>query len=63
MQTVTDTQLLLKIQEAATILGVSRSSVYRLIERGALKIVRPLPDAPRIARADLDAYVESIRAA
>ena len=63
METVTDTPVLLKIVEAAQYLGVSRSSIYRLIEEGTLKVLRPVPDAPRIARADLEAYVESIRAA
>lgn len=35
----------------------SRTSVYKLIERGDLAVVRLLPDAPRIHRQDLDAMI------
>ena len=62
-QTVTETPLLFTITEAGSYLGVSRSSIYRLIEQGKLQVLRPLPDAPRIARAQLDQYAEGLRAA
>jgi excisionase family DNA binding protein len=61
----TDTQTptlpaLLTIKQAAAFLGVSRSTVYTLIGKEALPVVRPLPDAPRFRRADLEAYVQSL---
>ena len=61
MQTATPTPLLLTITEAGRYLGVSRSSIYRLINEGKLKTVRPVPDAPRIAREQLDQYAEGLQ--
>jgi excisionase family DNA binding protein len=58
--TDTDNPLLLTITAAAKQLGVSRSSVYRLIGSGALPVVRPLPDAPRITRDALEEYVQGL---
>lgn len=55
-----DTELV-TIREAARYLGVSRVSVYRLIQAGALTVYRPLPDAPRLRRSELDAYIEAVR--
>jgi excisionase family DNA binding protein len=60
-QTVTEKPLLLTITEAGRYLGVSRSSIYRLIHEGKLKTVRPVPDAPRIARAEIEQYAEGLR--
>jgi len=48
---------LLTITAAARYLSLSRTSVYKLIERGDLAVVRLLPDAPRIHRQDLDALI------
>jgi len=43
-----------KRAEAAKRLGVSVSTVRRLVESGALSEVRVTPDAPRIPVADLE---------
>lgn len=43
-----------KRTEAAEFLGVSVSTVRRLIAAGALSEVRVTPDAPRIPVADLE---------
>lgn len=48
---------LLTITAAARYLSVSRTSIYNLIDRGTLSVVRPLPDTPRIKRSDLDALI------
>lgn len=45
--------LLLTIDQAADYLGMSRSTVNRLIANGTLGVVR-LTSSPRIRRADLD---------
>jgi len=60
-QTVTEKPLLLTIPQAGSFLGVSRSSIYRLIDQGKLQVVRPLPDAPRIARAQIEDYADQLR--
>ena len=48
---------LLTIPAAARRLTVSVRSVYRLIERGELTVLRILPDAPRVRATDLDALI------
>lgn len=47
--------------EAAQYLGVSRTTIYRLTLRGELQVYRPVPDAPRYRRDDLDAFIEGRR--
>ena len=42
---------LLTISDFGRRYSLSRSTVYKLIKSGALEVVRPLPDAPRIANA------------
>lgn len=49
---------LLSPKDAAKYLGVSRATIYRLIERGELPVYRPVPDAPRFKVRDLDLFVE-----
>jgi predicted DNA-binding transcriptional regulator AlpA len=46
-----------KISEAQEELGVSRSSVYRLIRECQLDVVYVL-SSPRITRASIDSYIE-----
>ena len=48
---------LLTITDAARYLSLSRTSIYKLIERGDLHVVRLLPDAPRIHRQTMDALI------
>ena len=49
---------LLKIEEAAEIMGLSRSFVYRLVKSGGLPAAR-FGSAVRIRPADLDRYIDS----
>ena len=48
--------LLLSPEEAAAVLGVGRSTVYRLMESGELRRVS-IGRCARIPRADIDRYV------
>lgn len=52
---------LLTVPEAARYLSVSEGSVRGLLKSGKLPEVRPLPDAVRIARSDLDTYIAGNR--
>jgi excisionase family DNA binding protein len=45
------------ISEAARLIGVSRSTIYRLIESKVLTVYRPTPSAPRLSTEELLAYV------
>jgi excisionase family DNA binding protein len=49
---------LLRIEEAAEIMGLSRSYVYRLVKCGGLPAAR-FGSAVRIRSSDLDRYIES----
>jgi excisionase family DNA binding protein len=49
------------ITDAAAYLGVSRSTVYRLMGSKRLPVYRLTPDAPRLKVSDLDAYAEGTR--
>lgn len=47
--------LLLGVGEAARYLGISRSTLWRMVRAGTLKKVEFMPGSYRIRRADLDA--------
>ena len=53
--------LLLSPEEAAAVLGVGRSTVYRLMESGELRRVS-IGRCTRIPRADIDRYVAALLA-
>jgi len=53
--------LLISLSEAATLLGVSRWSVYLLINRGELAAVR-IRSRRLIAATELTAYIQRIQA-
>jgi excisionase family DNA binding protein len=46
----------LSVAEAATELGITRSGVYKLIQRGRLRAIRKTAHRTRISRLALDAY-------
>ena len=50
---------LLTIEEACQFLGLSRSTVYRLIADGELRLIK-VYNRSLIARRDLDGYVERL---
>jgi len=50
-------KLLLTVNEVARALGLSRRTVYRLVEEGKLKKVHP---TPRSARESLEAFLRSL---
>ena len=52
--------LLLTIPETAAELQISAASVRRLIAAGKIPVVYPIARRPRIARAELMAYIERI---
>jgi len=51
---------LLRIDEAAARLRISRAALYRLVGRGELRVVR-IGRSARIAEQDLAAFVEKLR--
>ncbi len=53
-------QNLLKIEEVAERLGVSRALVYRLIQGGVLPRIK-IAGATRVAPEDLERFIESSR--
>lgn len=44
--------------EAAKLLAVDPKTVYNLVTRGMLPVVRITPDAPRFRLSDLRAFIE-----
>ncbi len=52
---------LLRIDEASRVLGVSRTTIYRLIDAGEIERVHVI-DSARITQASIDAYVARLRA-
>lgn len=48
---------LMTIKAAAAYSSLSRTSIYHLIDRSNLQVVRLLADAPPIKRSDLDTPV------
>jgi excisionase family DNA binding protein len=55
-----DRPLLLRIPEAAALLGIGRSSVYELIALGALETVH-IGRSCRVPREAVERYVEQLR--
>jgi excisionase family DNA binding protein len=58
--TETDPPIAYTISEAANTLSISRGSMYKLIGKGAISVIRPLPDAPRILKTELDRFVSEL---
>jgi excisionase family DNA binding protein len=46
-QTFEGRPYLLRVSEVANILGISRASIYRLVERGDLKVTHPMLSGTR----------------
>ena len=48
---------LITLLEAAMLLAISKSTLWRIIRRGELPVVKIAERSTRIKRSDLDAYV------
>jgi len=59
--TVITESLLLRVNEVASLLGVSRSAVYRLIGSNQIQVVLVNERSVRVARSEVERYVESLR--
>lgn len=57
------TTALIKKAEAAELLGISIRTLEKLIERGSLPAYRIGPKSVRLRREEIDAYLDSHRAA
>ncbi len=53
-------KLLLTYEEVQRALGVSRTTVWRLVQEGKLKKVHPTPRSARITRESLLAFLRSL---
>ncbi|GAA6737466.1 MULTISPECIES: helix-turn-helix domain-containing protein [Thermus] len=53
-------RLLLTYAEVQRALGVSRTTVWRLVQKGSLKVVYPTSGSPRITRESLEAFLRSL---
>jgi len=58
--TVITESLLLRVNEVANLLGISRSAVYRLIGSNQIQAVQVNERSVRIARSEVARYVESL---
>lgn len=54
--------LLLGMGEAAKLLGVSRATLWRMLQSGKFQKVEILPGSYRLRRADLEAFVNGTEA-
>ncbi len=52
-----DTPLLLRVNEAATLLSLGRVKVYQLMNRGELEVVR-IDGAVRVTRRSVERFIE-----
>lgn len=54
---------LLKPDEAAEQIGVSRRTLERLVKEGRIRPLYPRPRMPRFEQREIDAYLASLRRA
>lgn len=54
---------LLRLDEVALRLSVSRRTVNRLVAQGRIRVVYPSPGCPRVTERELAAFRASLRAA
>jgi excisionase family DNA binding protein len=53
-------KLLLTYEDVQRALGVSRTTVWRLVQEGKLKLVYPTPRSSRVTRESLLAFLRSL---
>lgn len=54
-----DTKLLLTVREAAEVLGISRTAIYLLLQRGEIPSVK-IGRSRRITRQEIERYVSRL---
>ena len=54
-----DTKLLLTVREAADVLGISRTAIYLLLQRGEIPSVK-IGRSRRITRQEIERYVSRL---
>ena len=54
-----NTKLLLTVREAADVLGISRTAIYLLLQRGEIPSVK-IGRSRRIKRKDIESYVNRL---
>jgi len=59
--TATETKRLLSIREAATYLGIGRTSLYKLMNSGVLATISPIPHRKLLLESDLNTFIDSKR--
>jgi excisionase family DNA binding protein len=59
MTIIDNPRSLFSIDEAASYLGISRSSLYRLIDSGAIASVRVLKRKQLVERTELDSFINA----
>jgi excisionase family DNA binding protein len=53
--------MLLRVSEVCSMLGMSRSSIYREIKSGNLKAFKVTPKSVRISQDEINRYVSNLR--
>lgn len=53
-------RLAYRVSEAAEMLSVSESTVWRQIRAGRIRVIHPSPGVTRITPRELDAYIASL---
>lgn len=50
---------LITIDHACKIMSISRPTLYRILEKGKIKVYRPTPSSPRLDKEEVQAYILS----
>lgn len=54
---------MIRLEEAAKALGISKRTLERLVAAGRIRVIRPSPGRVAIEERELDAYIKSLRRA
>jgi excisionase family DNA binding protein len=58
---ISENQITLSVDQTAEVLGVHKSTIQRLIAKGAFPVVRITPDRVGVMRSDIVAYCKKNR--
>lgn len=53
--------MLLRVSEVCSMLGMSRSSIYREIKNGNLKAYKVTPKSVRVSQEEINRYISNLR--